>query len=157
MRVLTISGRIVADAQKQISQQGREFMTFRLANNEFGDEKDAQGKPITYWFRVTSFNPRCLNMVKYLTKGKPINVIGSYSDSMYTNKNTGNCEISRDIIADRIEFEVGNYESTQNGNTTQPQVTTQQSNVVDIPKVTSSTVQTTPTNNVNDASDDLPF
>ena len=157
MRVLTISGRIVADAQKQISQQGREFMTFRLANNEFGDEKDTQGKPITYWFRVTSFNPRCLNMVKYLTKGKPINVIGAYSDSIYTNKNTGNCEISRDIIADRIEFEVGNYESTQNGNSEQHQVTTQQSNVVDIPKVTTSTVQTTTTNNVTDASDDLPF
>lgn len=31
MRLITISGRIVADAQKQISQQGREFITFRLA------------------------------------------------------------------------------------------------------------------------------
>ena len=36
MRKLILSGRIVADAEKKVTVNGREFISFRLGNNEFG-------------------------------------------------------------------------------------------------------------------------
>lgn len=164
MRIITISGRIVADAQKQISQQGREFLTFRLANNEFSDDKDEQGNQRTYWFRVTSFNQHCINMQKYLTKGKPINVIGQYRDSLYTNKNTGAVEIARDITADRIEFELSrpmdeNGNAVQNQTNAAPKVAATPKVSNEIPSVMPSTpvTQAEQTNVKDDPADDLPF
>ena len=78
MRIMTLSGRVVSDAVKKTTQSGREYIHFRMANNEFGDAKDKQGNPITYWFSVTCFTTQGMNIQKYLTKGRPINVIGEY-------------------------------------------------------------------------------
>lgn len=162
MRKLILSGRIVADAQKKVTVNGREFISFRLGNNEFGDEKNSDGKPITYWFNVSSFNQAHVNLLKYLTKGKPINVIGSYKDNIYQNK-AGNCDISRDILADSIDFQIGNESNKTNhtnSNTTSAPKT-------EIPQVTASEVKTKVTTTsrskstpaaVNDSDDDeLPF
>lgn len=161
MRKLILSGRIVADAQKKVTVNGREFISFRLGNNEFGDEKNSDGKPITYWFNVSSFNQSHVNLLKYLTKGKPINVIGSYKDNIYQNK-AGNCDISRDILADSIDFQIGN-ESNKTNHTTS---NTTSAPKTEIPQVTASEVKTKVTTSkpkstpaaVNDSDDDeLPF
>lgn len=162
MRKLILSGRIVADAQKKVTVNGREFISFRLGNNEFGDEKNSDGKPITYWFNVSLFNQAHVNLLKYLTKGKPINVIGSYKDNIYQNK-AGNCDISRDILADSIDFQIGN-ESNNTNHTTSNTTSTPKT---EIPQVTASEVKTKVTTTskpkstpaaVNDSDDDeLPF
>lgn len=146
MRKLIINGRIVNNAEKKTSRNGREYITFRFANNEFGDTKDDNGKPITYWFNITSYDTRHIALSKYLTKGRPINIIGQYSDNIYQNKN-GNCEIGRNIIADVIEFEVGkpiDDNTSTNNNNEAP--------------VSSPTTQTAmPTSPIPDDGDDLPF
>lgn len=155
-----LSGRIVADAQKQVTTNGHEYITFRLGNNEYNDEKGSDGRPITYWFRATSFNTNHINLAKYLTKGKPIIVVGSYKDNVYQNNKTGNCEIGRDIIVDSIDFVSDGSNNTQN-NTNKNQKTT----TTTIPEVTATTVKAqsstpvndTATNNTNDDIDDLPF
>lgn len=163
MRKLILSGRIVADAEKKVTVNGREFISFRLGNNEFGDEKNSDGKPITYWFNVSSFNQAHVNLLKYLTKGKPVNVIGSYKDNIYQNK-AGNCDISRNILADSIDFQIGN--ESNNGSHT-ANSTTSTTAKTEIPQVTASEVKTkvattskpkpTPAA-VNDSDDDeLPF
>ena len=162
MRKLILSGRIVADAEKKVTVNGREYLSFRLGNNESGDEKNSDGKPITYWFNVSSFNQAHVNLLKYLTKGKPVNVIGSYKDNIYQNK-TGNCDISRNILADSIDFQIGNEGNNSNHTTN----TTSSAPKTEIPQVTASEVKTkvattskpksTPAA-VNDSDDDeLPF
>ena len=162
MRKLILSGRIVADAEKKVTVNGREFISFRLGNNEFGDEKNSDGKPITYWFSVSSFNQSHVNLLKYLTKGKPVNVIGSYKDNIYQNK-AGNCDISRHILADSIDFQIVNEGNNSNHKTN----TTYSAPKTEIPKVTASEIKTkvattskpksTPAA-VNDSDDDeLPF
>lgn len=163
MRKLTLIGRIVADAEKQVTSNGREYLTFRLANNEFADPKDSDGKQTPYWFRVTSWEAKHINLTKYLTKGKPVIVIGDYKDSIYESKNTGKWEISRDIIADSINF----VEGSASNNGTQPTTTTQKNDAASvnttkttIPQVTSTPVTPqvimTNTSNSND-DDELPF
>lgn len=169
MRKLILSGRIVADAEKKVTVNGREFISFRLGNNEFGDEKNSDGKPITYWFNVSSFNQAHVNLLKYLTKGKPVNVIGSYKDNIYQNK-SGNCEIGRNILADSIDFQIGNESNNSNhvsNNTTSVANNTTSVSKTEIPQVTASEVKTKvdmtnkhkPTiEAVNDSEDDeLPF
>ena len=172
MRIMTLSGWIVSDAVKRTTQGGKEFISFRMANNEFGDAKDENGKPITYWFSVTCFTSQGLNIQKYLTKGRPINVIGEYSDNVYPNKITGNCEVGRNIRAEMIYFsESSNRNNDGNGNQTSqvaPTSVSKQANKVEIPKT--QTKMLTPeqqaavdNSGVNiplvngDSDDDLPF
>jgi single stranded DNA-binding protein len=106
MRVISIIGRIVNDAEKRVTQNGREYITFRFASNEYSDPKDENGKTVTYWYNVTSFQSNYTgeNFYKHLTKGKPIVVIGDYRDNIYQNKISGNCEIGRYITAQKIDF-----------------------------------------------------
>lgn len=121
-----ITGNIVADAKKEVSPTtGNERVTFRIGNNDYSSQKDSNGKPITYWFSVTSFNPRVVALTPYLTKGKFVSIIGDYEDNVYQNKNTGNCEIGRNINADSINFvNSGNGEGNNNSNTTKTSTAT---------------------------------
>ena len=162
MRKMMITGNIVADAKKEVSSTGQERISFRIGNNDYCSQKDENGKQITYWFSVVSFNPRAIGLVKYLTKGKPISIIGNYEDNLYQNKKTGNCEIGRNIIADSIDFIVsGNNE----GNTTTTSTTATNATSSDFAKATNKgatkkeapkpTMEILPPDEDDD--DDLPF
>jgi single-strand DNA-binding protein len=155
----------VADAERKISKTGKEYLSFRIANNEFNDEKGQDGKQKPYWIGVTSLNQRHFSMAQYLTKGKPIIVEGDYSDRIYQNKD-GNCEISRDILANAIYFLPGSGENGNNAATTnaaQPTTATAAAPTVqtkmEAPKPTTQELKVpTETAEVNDDNeDDLPF
>lgn len=143
-----VNGRLSADVTRQVSKQGTEFINFSIANNEFGDPKSSDGQPQTQWFRVTSFLPQHVNLAQHLKKGKPITVIGKYSNRLYKNQNTGQWNISNDVIASEICFEIGS--ERQEGSTTGTQSATSSShakaaaqvaNAVDeIPQATSRTM-----------------
>lgn len=160
MRQIELTGHLVADAERKISKTGKEYLSFRIGSNEFND-KDDQGNQRTYWFNVTTFNQRHFGIAQYLTKGKPIIVVGDYSDRLYQNRE-GNCEIARDIMANAIYFNSdGNGNNNDNGK--QTKATTQAS------PVTQTTMATKPTtadikvpeapvvSTSNDDEDDLPF
>lgn len=173
---MTVNGRLASDVTRQVSKQGTEFINFSLANTEFGDPKSSDGVTQTQWFRVTSFNSNHIKLAKYLTKGKPITVVGRYSNRLYQSQRTGQWGIDNDIIATDIFFEIGSERnedgsprgnnSTQNGGTSSsstpnnetdsiPQVTSTKMGVQPTPQSVSSTsVQVN--DGVND-DDDLPF
>lgn len=162
MRKLEVTGHIVADAERKISKSGKEYLSFRIANNEFNDEKGQDGKSKPYWIGVTSLNQRHFSMAQYLTKGKPIIVEGDYSDRIYQNKE-GNCEISRDILANAIYFLPGSGENSNAAQQTNKATTTTAGPTVqttmETPKPTTADIkvptQTTVSN--DDDEDALPF
>lgn len=170
MRIITVNGRIAADVSRQVSKQGTEFINFSIANTEFGDAKSSDGQPQAQWFRVTSFLPQHVNLAQHLKKGKPITVIGKYSNRLYQNQATGQWNISNDVIASEICFEIGSERQdstktvTQSATSLSPAKAAAQvaSAVDEIPQATSRTM-TAPQNGGNqfasDASDeyDLPF
>lgn len=157
MRKIELTGRLAADAERKISKTGKEFLSFRVGNNEFND-KDEQGNQKTYWFNVTTFNQRHFGLTQYLTKGKSIIVEGDYSDRLYQNKE-GNCEIARDIMANAIYF---NSDGTGN-NSNQTKTATQaspatQTNMSPKPTTADVKVPEAPVASTsNDDEDDLPF
>lgn len=152
MRQIIITGRLGADAEQKITKQGNQYITFRIANTEFGDNDK------TYWFRVTSFENRHMNMVKYLTKGKPVIVQGKYDDNIYQNKNN-NSEISRDIIAYNIEFiSTGKDENGTISSNNSKQTTNTASHSVDkAEQVQMPAFNTSASTASDDEKDDLPF
>lgn len=157
MRTIELIGRIAADAERKISKNGREYLSFRMANNEYNDEKGADGKPKTYWFSVTSFTH--MPMAQYLTKGKPVFVRGSYSDRVYQNKE-GNCEVGHDIIASEISFvDFGNGEKPQNTQATAQttQAAPQTQTKMESPKPTTAELKVPSAQPVEDNDDELPF
>ena len=174
MRIITVNGRIAADVTRQVSKQGTEFINFSIANTEYGDPKSSDGHPQTQWFRVTSFLPQHVNLAQHLKKGKPITVIGKYSNRLYQNQNTGQWNISNDVIASEICFEIGSERQDAGTNTSETSspksmAASQTASAVDsIPQATSRTL-TSPKNvaaQVNDNplggggqvdDDDLPF
>ena len=168
MRNITVNGRLSADVVRQISKQGSEYINFSIANNEYGDEKSSDGHPLTQWFRVTSFLPQHVKLAKYLTKGKPIIITGHYSNRLYQNQKTGQWNISNDIIATDINFEIGSErQNAADGGATPTTVAQNVAKVVDdIPQATSKkmasvnhTNMATDVANVANAEDDddLPF
>lgn len=164
MRMITVNGRIAADVTRQISKQGTQFINFSIANNEYGDPKSSDGTPQTQWFRVTSFNPNHVSLAQHLKKGKPIIVSGKYSNRLYQNQNTGQWNVSNDIIASEISFEIGSErtEVTQAAQQVQSTPENVSKAVEDIPQATSKTMGAVHTENnplgksAND-DDDLPF
>lgn len=105
MRQQTITGHVVADAEVKVSKNGKPYLEFRFANNEYGDEDG-----YTFWVRVSSYNPSLINLAKFYTKGKSLIITGKYKDRAYINKD-GKPEVGRDITASAIEF---NGETRQN-------------------------------------------
>ena len=103
---LIVDGRIGGDAEKKLTQTGKEYVTFRMAHNE----KDKSGNQQTLWFSVTTWNQ--IGLAQYLTKGKAINVIGKPSCRLYETKD-GKTEIGYDIIATSIEFPRQQWQSQQ--------------------------------------------
>lgn len=181
MRKIIVSGFLAQDAQKQISKQNREYVTFNLANHEYNDEKGADGLPITSWFRVSCFNNNHIALAQHLKKGSNVIVTGTFKDSIYQNRQ-GAWAISRDLVADSIDFAGGKQNDSQL-NSGQPTVGTrptipQGAATPTIPKVSSMPttapilqatvskptspaipkVQVPPTNvTAEEAVDDLPF
>lgn len=156
MRTIEVIGRIAADAERKISKNGREYLSFRLANSEYNDEKGADGKPKTYWFSVTSSNH--LSLTQYLTKGKPVFIRGNYTDRVYQNRE-GNCEIGRNIMASEIMFvDFGNADKPQTTSNTAHQASPVIQTKMEAPKPTTADLKVpSQDNKIDDSYDDLPF
>lgn len=103
MRNITVSGFIVADAEKRVRANGIGYWLLRMGNNEFGDGKDEQGRPINSWYSCFLDDRIFGNLGQHLKKGKPIIVSGRYSDKIYS-RNDGQCDISREINVTDISF-----------------------------------------------------
>lgn len=157
MRVIQLTGYVVTDAEKKINKSGKEFMTFRMGNNEFNDPKDEQGRSKTYWFRITTYNQRHFGLKQYLTKGKRLIVFGDYSDNVYQNRE-GNCEIGREILANAIYFndDSGANKTTNETATANPSPVTQTTMVSKPTTADLKVPAVEPASNADD-DDDLPF
>lgn len=91
-------GRLANDAETKVSKKGEKFITMRMATDEYNN-----GTKETAWVRVTCPPERYLNIVQYLTKGKPLQVHGTQKVTVYKNSN-GDYVPSIDVMADRIDF-----------------------------------------------------
>lgn len=162
MRNITVSGFIVADAEKRVRTNGVGYWLLRMGNNEFGDGKDEQGRPITSWYSCFLDDRIFGNLGQHLKKGKPIIVSGRYSDKIYS-RNDGQCDISREINVTDVSFMP--YEGNNKNNAGTQQITPDSATSptsVATPQQQQQTYNNKPTTAdlvipAQDDTDDLPF
>ena len=109
MQKITIIGRLGRDAAIRETQDGSKVVSFTVACNG-----RYRGVEKTSWYEVSTFNyERYKNMIKYLTKGSSVIVIGEL-DADVDEGRDGVTRVRRSIVADSIEFNSnGNSGSTQ--------------------------------------------
>ena len=143
-------GRLGADSEVKTGKSGNQFISFRVATDEYRN-----GKNEASWLNVVYTGERAIKMHQWLTKGKAVSVHGVENVGTYLDRN-GQVQVSRDVMADRVDFvNVGGSEQTQ-GNTS---TTTQgQANVAAPTNIAppAGTMKPQETTLVKD-DDDLPF
>lgn len=139
---VNVIGRLGADAEARKSKVGNDFISFRVATDEY-----QKGEKTTTWLNVVYSCANPTQMVEYLKKGRMVNVIGEETVRLYQDKN-GVCQISRDIIAYRV-----NFVNSGNGQSNNTEAQTQQLKTADATPME----QPTPQFAIPDTDDDLPF
>lgn len=165
MRIINLTGIVGTDATLKLTQGGSEYISFRFVNNEPTDERDAEGKSKGFWTNVVSYNPIHKKILQYLVKGKPLLIIGTLDENIYTSKVSGQCEIGRTIRAYQIEFlNNGQHKQEDNVTTTPISTSTEMPMVTGTaPNINNEINNTNISSNVSkvsddtDDNDDLPF
>ena len=99
MQKITLTGRLGRDAAVRETQDGGKMISFTMAVNGI-----SRGVEKTYWYDVLSFNySRYKNMVKYLTKGSSVAVVGDLDADIEEGRD-GEYRCRRNVMADSIEF-----------------------------------------------------
>lgn len=143
-------GRLGADSEVKTGKSGNQFLSFRVATDEYRN-----GKNEASWLNVVYTGERAIKMHQWLTKGKAVSVHGVENVGTYLDRN-GQVQVSRDVMADRVDFvNVGGSGQTQSNSTTTAQG---QANVaaptnIAPPAGTMKPQETTPAKD----EDDLPF
>lgn len=145
MNSITVVGRLTSDPViKEVN--GSSVCNFTIADNV--RRKDADGNPLTNFFRVDVWRAIGENCAKYLKKGDRAVVFGPLVVRTYTDTN-GQLRYSLDITANDVEFaQDRRNDSGDNKNTSMGSPNTS----------TSTATVSTPENAENDGEDDdLPF
>ena len=96
-----IIGNLTADPQIRTTQDGKQVCTFTVAANR---RKTANAnQPDADFFRVSAWGELGNICVKYMTKGKKVNVIGPVSVSTYKTQN-GETRAQMNVYAESVEF-----------------------------------------------------
>lgn len=106
MRITELVGRLGADAELKTSKNGGQFVTMRVASNEFFG-----GENTTTWVSVIWYGDRAVKMAEYMKKGSQVFVVGKPKATIYTTK-SGEAAIDETIYADSVDFVGGSSGST---------------------------------------------
>ena len=143
-------GRLGADSEVKTGKSGNQFISFRVATDEYRN-----GKNEASWLNVVYTGERAIKMHQWLTKGKAVSVHGVENVGTYLDRN-GQVQVSRDVMADRVDFvNVGGSGRTQSNSatTTQGQANVEAPTNIAPPAGTMKPQETTPAKD----EDDLPF
>lgn len=98
MLYVELIGRLGADAELKTSAKGNQFVSMRVASNDFFN-----GENVTTWVNVMWSGERAVKMQEHMKKGSAVSIHGTLRTSLFTNKN-GDQSISTDLFADRVDF-----------------------------------------------------
>ncbi|MDO4814087.1 MAG: single-stranded DNA-binding protein [Gemella sp.] len=96
---VTLIGRLVKKPELRTSESGMEYLKASIAVQSQYKAKEGTAEFIDF----TAFGKVAHNTVKYCDKGSMINILGSLSNSTYTDKNGVN-HYQLSLIAHQINF-----------------------------------------------------
>ena len=143
-------GRLGADSEVKTGKSGNQFLSFRVATDEYRN-----GKNEASWLNVVYTGERAIKMHQWLTKGKAVSVHGVENVGTYLDRN-GQVQVSRDVMADRVDFvnvSASGQTQSNSATTTQGQANVAAPTNIAPPAGTMKPQETTPAKD----EDDLPF
>ncbi len=96
-------GRLGADPELKYLQNGTPMCNFRVATDEYYNDKEGNRVQQTEWHRVTVFQRSAENCGRYLSKGSLVYVEGSLQTRKWQDQQ-GNDRYSTDIRAQKVQF-----------------------------------------------------
>jgi single stranded DNA-binding protein len=142
MQYLQVIGRLGADSELKTSKNGKQFLTMRVASNDF-----IGGENLTTWISVLWGGERAVKMAEHLKKGSQVIINGTPKYSLYKAK-SGESAIDVSVFADRVDFVSSNSGGTQSNEAVAETGTFKKKE----PAVAAATAK-----NETNESDDLPF
>ena len=110
---ITLAGNTGADAELRYTPQGTPVASFTLAVNERAGEQET-----TLWLRITCWRKLAELAAQYITKGKPLLIVGRVQPLRpYTNR-AGDPACTLEVTADTIKFLPGGPRSDEAGEAT---------------------------------------
>lgn len=101
LNIVILEGFLGADAEQKDTNTGRSLTRFRVANTRSWKNKSGEKQDETTWVTVTSWNESTKNIVKYLTKGRSVKVVGRLHSSTYQDQ-SGTNRTNYEVLADEI-------------------------------------------------------
>lgn len=101
LNLTVFEGFLGSDAEVKTLQSGKSVVSYRVANTRKYKAGDGQIHQETVWMNVVDWKPSAASLAKYLTKGKPVKVIGRLSSRDYEDKN-GVKRTAIEIVADNV-------------------------------------------------------
>ncbi|MGN1130433.1 MAG: single-stranded DNA-binding protein [Ruminococcus sp.] len=105
MNNVALTGRLVADPELKTTPSGVEVTSFRIAVNQNyvkqGEERKADFFNIVAWRQTAAF------ICRYFHKGDGIDIIGKLQSRSYV-ANDGTNRYVVEVVADSVEFPLGN-------------------------------------------------
>lgn len=98
MNSVNLFGNIVADPKQLKTQSGKPCASFRLAVDGYRN-----GKKLTYFFDVLTFQKTAEAVLAHLAKGKRCNVQGKLTTREYKAKD-GTNRVAVEILADLVDI-----------------------------------------------------
>jgi len=117
MNSVILMGRLTSDPEMRYTPSGVANARFTIAVDRpfVGQDKERKAD----FIRITCWRNTAEFVERYFTKGKPILVQGSIQTGSYQNKD-GATVYTTDVVADRVEFVVGDKSSSQGGGSFAP-------------------------------------
>ena len=107
---ITLAGNTGADAELRYTPQGIPVATFTFAVNERSGEQET-----TLWFRITCWRKLAELAAQYITKGKPLLIVGRVQPLRPYTKRAGDPACTLEVTADTIKFLPGGSRSEEPG------------------------------------------
>lgn len=106
MNLLHIIGFLGADPENRVTSSGQKLWRMRVATRV-----RKNGQDDTIWWNITVWGDQFDNIIKYLTKGKPVYIVAEMTKlDIYTDK-AGQPQISYEATARSLHFLPGNSEN----------------------------------------------
>jgi single-strand DNA-binding protein len=100
---IILVGNLGRDPELRYTPQGTPVCSFTLATNERRKDKAGETQDITTWFRVTLWGRQAETASQYLTKGRPVYVMGRLRVEEWTDRD-GKARHTLEVHATDMQF-----------------------------------------------------
>ena len=116
INIFVVDGNLTDDAVERQSKDGKTFVTFRLAHNDF-----VKGEKVTDFYSCTSFSKYIVKCAPSLVRGVGVVVSGKLVHRQYQDK-AGTQQTSYDLTVDGIKIQNRAQEQQEEQPEAQPEL-----------------------------------